>query len=178
MITINFTTDISGANNPIHSASSRTFNFTLNNTYLVGKGAFDMKRGTSSSDGVTATIYSGLNASGPALTSIFVNAASFPTTFTVVDFIFNYELSSGQYSLVMTSSDPSGGATQYAIKTDSFKTINTETNTTLQLFDQEGKNLLSTKNLKLGSSAAAALKIGSSTLNRAYLGTNLMWDIV
>jgi hypothetical protein len=178
MPTVNFTTDINGANNPISSGNSRAFNFTLNGKYTIGDGIFSMKRGSSSSDGVTAKIFSGLNGSGSELLSLFVPYTSFSTTFSNVTFNFNYELIAGQYSLILSTNDNSGGSTQYSIKTDSFKTINIATGDNIQLFDSSGNNLISTQKLKFGSSIPGSLKLNNISVNRVYLGDTVVWALV
>lgn len=178
MPTVNFTTDINGANNPVSSGNSRTFNFTLNGKYTIGNGIFNMKRGSSSSDGITAKIFSGLNGSGLELFSIFLPYTSFSTTFSNVTFNFNYELIAGQYSLILSTNDNSGGSTQYSIKTDSFKTINVSTGDNIQLFDNNGNNLISTQKLKFGPSTPASLKLNNISITRVYLGDTVVWDLV
>jgi hypothetical protein len=77
-INVKLTTDQGGGVTALHSTNSITFNFTLSIPYHNSdtppyspvsspinfiKGAFDLKRGNNSSNGITATLYNGLNAS-------------------------------------------------------------------------------------------------------------------
>lgn len=145
MPTINFKTDQSGANNPLSSTNPIVFNFTLSGTYTIGTGAFDIKKGSSSSNGITATLYSGSNGTGSVLASVFVSQSSIPTSFGTVNFVINYaDLGAGTHSLKLTTTDPSGGSTQYSIKTDSFQTVDAGTGTTLQIFDTSGNVIAET----------------------------------
>ena len=88
-----------------------------------------MKKGSASTDGVTATIYNAFNGGGSSVASVFISAANFNQTYTDMTFNFsNYSLPSGSYSMVLSSNTASGGSTNYFIKSGNFQITDSVTN--------------------------------------------------
>lgn len=115
-------TDQTGANDPIYTGNSRIFNFSVTKTYNVTSGLFAMKKGSASTDGITATIYNAFNGGGTSVASVFLSEINFNQTFTDMTFDFsNFSLSSGDYSMVLSSTTSSGGSSNYFIKSGNFQ---------------------------------------------------------
>lgn len=115
-------TDQTGANDPIYSGNSRIFNFSVTKAYNVASGVFSMKKGSASTDGITASIYNAFNGGGSSVASVFISQANFLQTFTDMPFNFsNYSLLAGDYSMVLSSSTTSGGSSNYFIKSGNFQ---------------------------------------------------------
>lgn len=129
MTNIVLKTDQTGANDPIYSGYPRIFNFSTTKNYNVASGIFSMKKGSTSTDGVTATIYNSFNGSGTAIASVFIATDTFNQTYTDMLFDFsNYSLSDGDYSMVLSSNTGSGGSSNYFIKSGNFQIFDQETN--------------------------------------------------
>lgn len=122
---ITLITDQTGANTAISTGAPVIFNFAITQTFLLHEGSFSMKKGSTSTNGVTATLYNAANGGGTALTSVFIAEASFFQTYTNMSFLFSdYSLSAGTYSLVLSSTTAGGGNSSYFIKAGSFQVTN------------------------------------------------------
>jgi hypothetical protein len=167
-------TDQSGANDPISLGNPRIFNFSLTTAYDLYSGLFSMKRGSGSTNGITATIYNAINGGGTALTSVFIAANAFSQSFTDMEFLFsNFSLSSGTYSLVLSSTSPTGGSTNYFIKAGNFQITDKDSGTVIGSGYAIDANL--TSESTFGGDAGITFNIGAnltseSTLNGALSG--------
>jgi hypothetical protein len=136
-------TDQTGANNPVNIGQSRTFNFQLFTGYDLWAAEFSMKKGSSSIDGVTATIYKDFNGTGDQLTQIPKLVGEFAQSFTTETYDFSSvgTLSIGKYSLILTSASPAGGSTDYFIKDGNARITDTDGTTVIATFDSEGNQI-------------------------------------
>lgn len=177
MASIILRTDQTGANDPIYNGNPRSFNFSVTKSYNVASGIFSMKRGSTSTDGITATIYNAFNGGGTSVASVFIAAASFNQTYTDMTFNFsNYTLPIGDYSMVLSSTTNSGGNSNYFIKSGSFQITDSVTgqviivgigiaaspaaNSTLTVIAKQGFNQIASGGGILGPASNISLVYG------------------
>jgi hypothetical protein len=179
-------TDQTGANDPIYSGNSRIFNFSVTKVYNVASGLFSMKKGSASTDGITATIYNAFNGGGSSVASVFIDGANFAQTFTDMTFDFsNYSLSAGDYSMVLSSTTASGGSSNYFIKSGNFQitdsvtgnviivgiglTASATTDSTLTATSKQGFNVTTSGGVLLDSTSIMTLALNPSISGGVYL---------
>lgn len=165
---ISLVTDQTGANTAIHSGFPVIFNFSVTQTYLLYEGNFSMKKGSSSTNGVTATLYNAANGGGTAVASVFIAESSFFQTYTNMSFLFNeYNLLAGTYSLVLSSTTSSGGSSSYFIKAGSFQVTKTSDGSVLTV----GYGIASTAQAITTINSGLKLSIKSISASSTSLST-------
>lgn len=118
--------DITGANDPVDSGSSRTWNFSVTQSFEVSRSVFSVKRGSQTNQPIVFSLYDALGGTGNLLRSYTLAAASEDTSYdppTVFDFA-NITLTPGNYSATLTSSTGTNGAFQYFLKNGAIKLYN------------------------------------------------------
>jgi hypothetical protein len=157
-------TDISGANDPININNDRVFNFILNSSYFLSEGLFEIKRGSSSTNGITAEIYDNLNATGSVVQSEFVSSSSITQLFSPISFVFGSSLNSGSYSLRLSSTTSEGGSSNYFIKSGNLQIVDENTSEVITTFDADGNTTSETRILVYDVSNSNSYSGTGSTL--------------
>lgn len=124
--TVLISIDITGANDPVDSGSSRTWNFSVTQSFEVSRSIFSVKRGSQTDQPIIFSLYSGLGGTGDLLRSYSLAAASEDTSYdppTIFDFE-NIVLTAGNYSATLTSTTGTSGAFQYFLKNGAIKLYN------------------------------------------------------
>lgn len=141
-------TDQTGANRPIDIVTNRIFNFQAGQDLDFWRAEFVIKKGSQSTDGVTATIYEDFDAAGNNLGNIFISVSSISQSFT--NEIFDFSLSGitltvaqTNYSLVLTTNTAVGGNTQIFIKDGNTVLLDADTGDQIATFDPDTGEQLS-----------------------------------
>ncbi|MFM2298016.1 MAG: hypothetical protein RL117_1723 [Verrucomicrobiota bacterium] len=118
--------DITGANDPVDSASSRTWNFTVIQTIVVSRSAFSVKAGSQTSLPLVFTLYNNYGGTGTAIASSSLSAVSAGSSYdppSIMDFT-DMTLNPGAYSATLTSQTGTNGSLQYFIKNGALRLYN------------------------------------------------------
>jgi hypothetical protein len=118
--------DITGANSPVDSASSRTWNFTVTQAIDVSRSVFSVKAGSQTSIPIIFDLYDGFGATGNILRSYTLSSAVATTSYNppkIFDFA-NITLNPGNYSATLTSTTGTSGSLQYFLKNGALKLYN------------------------------------------------------
>lgn len=163
-------TDNTGANDPIFSGNNRIFNFSTTATYILDYALFTVKKGSSSTNGITATIYNAIDGGGSTVATVFLSAANISQTYTATQFNFSsYSLPAGTYSCVLSSTTASGGNSNYFIKSGNFQVLDSSTLTAISI--GFGIQLLSVSNVTQTSKIVATKNLGVTTTSTTALIT-------
>lgn len=130
MATIYFATDQSGANTEVCTTSSSIFNFSASAAHTVAYASLVVKKGSSTTVGITAALYDAANGGGSVVASVTVTAANVSQTYTATTFTFpaNTTLTANQtYSLKISSTTACGGSAAYFFKAGNFQIYNNDT---------------------------------------------------
>lgn len=118
--------DITGANDPVDSASTRTWNFTVIQTIVVSRSVFSVKAGSQTSLPLVFTLYDNYAGTGTAIASASLSAVDADSSYdpaSVMDFD-DITLNPGAYSATLTSQTGTNGSLQYFIKNGALKLYN------------------------------------------------------
>lgn len=144
-INIKFQTDQTGANSNVCSGASIVFNFSLTDTYNLTTADISLKKGSGTTQSITASVYNQANGGGSVVASATVLAANITQSYSSIIFDFNNVLLSAgtSYSLVLSSTTSCSGSSPYSMKSGNFQVLNSDTNTILNTGYGISANILS-----------------------------------
>lgn len=125
--------DNTGANLPVDSASSRTWNFTILQSVTVAWSEFSVKAGNSTVDPLVYTLYNNFGGTGDVIHTMNITAAEAGGQYepaSILDFA-DITLNPGNYSVTMTSTTGTNGNFQYFMKGGVLRLYNTSNRTEL-----------------------------------------------
>jgi hypothetical protein len=126
---IKFQTDQSGANKNICFGTGVIFNFSLTTQSNLVSADIVIKKGSSTSDNISVSIYDQSNGGGNLVALCSVDASSITQSYETIIFQFNNVLlfPNISYSLVLSSTTSCTGSDPYSMKSGNFQVLNSET---------------------------------------------------